>query len=40
MYRGLQLGLERTVVVKVLPAALASDATVRARFKRAGVLIV
>lgn len=37
VYRGLQLGLERTVVVKVLPAALASDATVRARFKRAGL---
>ena len=37
VYRGLQIGLERTVVVKVLPPALAADAVFRARFRRSGL---
>lgn len=35
VYRGIQLGLERDVAVKVLPRALADDETMRARFRRA-----
>lgn len=35
VYRGIQIGLEREVAVKVLPAALASDHTMRERFRRA-----
>lgn len=37
VYRGLQIGLERPVVVKVLPGVLAADDSLRARFRRSGL---
>lgn len=37
VYRGLQIGLERAVVVKILPPALAADAELRERFRRSGL---